>query len=79
MGNLRQNKKKGRMDGPHAMDRSLVGSDGHALQLLGVGNSERGLNTPGPHDPAHHARSGQQTVEIVSGSLQGGDVRLAGV
>ncbi len=82
MRNLRKNKKKGRMDGPHAMDKSLVGSDKQRAATTGKGNSGRGLqqagslNTPGPRAPAHHARSGQQTVQMVSGSLQKGDVRL---
>ncbi|TDV72670.1 hypothetical protein [Pseudomonas sp. LP_7_YM] len=78
-------KKKGRMDGPHAMDKRLTSS--HAQNAEATGRMQlraesaarlENLNAPTPRDPVHDARSGQQTVQIESGSLPGGDVRLGG-
>ncbi|WP_325951166.1 hypothetical protein [Pseudomonas putida] len=37
-----KNKKKGRMVGPHAMDKSLIGSDEQGAATAGEGNNARG-------------------------------------
>ncbi|WP_460043631.1 hypothetical protein [Pseudomonas sp. S2_H01] len=37
-----KNKKKGRMGGPHAMDKSLIGSDEQGAATAGEGNNARG-------------------------------------
>jgi hypothetical protein len=79
MGDLRQNKKE-RPDGRAACNgqKAWSAATSDALQLLEK-SPEHAKNRhckPGPHDPTRCAHSGQQTVQTVSGSLQGGYVRL---
>jgi hypothetical protein len=40
-----KNKKKGRMVGPHAMDKSLIGSEEQGAATAGEGNDAQGKST----------------------------------